>query len=76
MRAGVNKKVGASKAQLVALGKAKTLDVAQAILPGIWEAGAGLRVTDYLDNGFSLPTYKQRLLLPVVRGRSERCGTA
>ena len=73
-RVAVNR--GASKAQLVALGKAKTLDVAQAILPGIWEAGAGLRVTDYLDNGFSLPTYKQRLLLPVVRGRSERCGTA
>lgn len=63
-RVAVNR--GATKDQLFALGCAKTIEDAKLIIPGLWEAGKGKRVTEYLGNGFMLPNYKQKLL-PVAR---------
>ena len=62
-RVAVNR--GASRDQLLAYGRAKTIEDAKLIIPGIWESGQGKRVTDYLGNGFMLPTYKQKLLTVV-----------
>ena len=59
-RVAVNR--GATREQLIAFGRAKTIQDAQQIMPGIWEHGAGKRVTEYLGNGFTLPAYKQKLL--------------
>jgi hypothetical protein len=59
-RVAVNR--GASKEQLIAFGKVKTIGDGMKIIPNIWEHGAGRRVTEYLGNGFTLPVYKQKLL--------------
>jgi hypothetical protein len=59
-RVAVNR--GATREQLIEFGRAKTIQDAQQIMPGIWEHGAGKRVTEYLVNGFTLPAYKQKLL--------------
>jgi hypothetical protein len=39
---------GASAEVLRAMGEARTLEAAEALVPGIWEGGAGLRMSDYL----------------------------
>ena len=58
-RVAVNR--GASADQLRALNKCKTIDDAMLVVPGIWEADAGKRVSDYLTMGFDLPRYKAEM---------------
>lgn len=59
-RVAVNR--GATIQQLRLLNKCKTIDDATSIVPGIWEANAGKRVSNYLSVGFALPNSKQRFL--------------
>lgn len=58
-RVAVNR--GASADQLRALNKCKTIDEGMSVVPGIWEPGAGKRVSDYLSTGFALPKYKSEM---------------
>lgn len=52
-RVAVNR--GASADTLRLLNRAKTVEDGMEIVPGIWEAGAGLRVSDYLSVDFLPP---------------------
>lgn len=59
-RVAINR--GASREQLIALSRCKTIDEILSITGDLYGEGKGRRVSSYLSLGFDLPRYKQKLL--------------